>query len=173
MIIEYCKSINKAGIGYIDKMVQSWAEKEISTHEQAEAEIRRLQSLHTLEGQVVSKLGLNRGLTKKEREYIETWANNGITIELVEYAYEKTVNATGKASFGYMNTIIMDWVKNNLYTIPEIDSYNERYSKSKYKQKKNDPSAKPPAESDSSEHSYDLNKLLEHAMNNIPTIKEN
>lgn len=168
MIIDYCKSINKAGISYIEKVAETWIKKDIFTHEQAEAEIRRMQSAHSLGGQVVSRLGLNRRLTSKEREYVEAWDESGITIELIEYAYEKTVNATGKAAFGYMNKILTDWNLNNLHTIPEIDSYNARYAQSKNNAVKGVKSAT----SAEDEHSYDLNKLLEHAMNNIPTIKE-
>ena len=167
MIIDYCKSINKPGISYIEKVAETWIEKDISTHEQAEAEIRRMQSAHSLERQVVSRLGLSRSLTSKEREYVEAWDKSGITIELIEYAYEKTVNATGKAAFGYMNKILNDWNLNNLHTIPEIDSYNARYA-----QNKNNPVKKAQTASSSEEHSYDLNRLLEHAMNNVPTIKE-
>lgn len=167
MIIDYCKSINKPGISYIEKVAETWIEKDISTHEQAEAEIRRMQSAHSLERQVVSRLGLNRSLTSKEREYVEAWDKSGITIELIEYAYEKTVNATGKAAFGYMNKILNDWNLNNLHTIPEIDSYNARYA-----QNKNNSVKKVQTASSSEEHSYDLNRLLEHAMNNVPTIKE-
>lgn len=168
MIIDYCKSINKAGISYIQKVAESWIENDISTHEQAEAEIRRMQSAHSLAGQVASRLGLNRSLTSKEREYVDAWDKNGITIELIEYAYEKTVNATGKAAFGYMNKILNDWNLNNLHTIPEIDSYNARYAQSKSTPVKNIQTTS----SAVGEHSYDLNRLLEHAMNNIPTIKE-
>lgn len=168
MIIDFCKSINKSGISYIERIAESWIEKDISTHEQAEAEIRRMQSAHSLGGQVVSRLGLKRNLTSKEREYVEAWDKSGITIELIEYAYEKTVNATGKVAFGYMNKILTDWNLNNLHTIPEIDSYNARYA-----QNKNNPvKAVQSAPSAAEEHSYDLNRLLEHAMNNIPTIKE-
>lgn len=169
MIVDFCKSIGKANIGFVEKIAASWNDKGISTHEQAESEIRQLQNYYSLAGQVVSRLGLNRSLTPKEREFVNLWAAGGANIEMVEYAYEKTINATGKVTFNYMNKIIEEWLKNNLRTIPEIDSFNERYAQSKA------PKAPVPtaaaAPNGVGAHSYDLNLLLEHAMNNIPKVK--
>ncbi len=166
MIIDFCKSINKASVGYIEKIAAEWNDNGITTHELAEAEILRLQSYYSLEGQIISRLGLNRILIKKEKEYVSEWAKNGITIELIEYAYEKTVSATGKAAFGYMNKILSEWSSNNLHSIAEVDLFNENYSRSKRRPARNDTS------DNSGEHSYNLDLLLEHAMNNIPTYKE-
>ncbi|MBQ8780486.1 MAG: DnaD domain protein [Oscillospiraceae bacterium] len=163
MLADFCKSINKANIAYIEKVAASWHEKEITTHQQADAEIRKLQSYFSLEGQVVSRLGLNRSLTKKEREFLNQWAQYGTTVELIEYAHEKTVNNTGKVSFNYMNKIISEWYKNGLRTIQEIDSFNQkRFSPS--------PAPAPSQQENTQNHSYDLNLLLENALavNNDP-----
>lgn len=166
MITDFCKSINKSNISYIEKIASSWNEKGIVTHQQAEEELLRLQSYYSLEGQVVSKLGLNRSLIKKEREFVSQWAAYGTSADMIEYAYEKTVTATGKVSFNYMNKIISEWYKNNLRTLNDVQNYEKLYSRNK------NTSSQTASQQDSNEHSYNLNLLLEHAMNNIPTIKE-
>ncbi|MCD7731320.1 MAG: DnaD domain protein [Oscillospiraceae bacterium] len=170
MVMDYCKSIDKMSMSYFSRILSDFSDKNITTHEETEAEIRRLQLCSSLRGQVVYKLGLNRALTKSERNYVDSWSDKGVTIELIEYAYEKTITATGKVTFSYMNTILSDWAKNNLRTISEIDSYNAKFA-----QRKSSASSKkaaPKVTQTNREHSYDLNKLLEHAINNVPTIKE-
>ena len=67
MLIEFCKTINKTNIGYIEKIAVSWSENEITTHERADAEIKRLQIYNSLEGRIKTKLELNRALTRNEK----------------------------------------------------------------------------------------------------------
>ena len=174
MIIDFCKSVNKPGLNFAEKIAADWSDKGISTHEQAENEILHLQNYYSLAGQVVSRLGLNRSLTSKEREFVNVWSSMGISADMIERAYEKTANATGKVSFSYMNKIIEEWNKNNLSTLAEIEEYDRIYSENKAKaQAVKKPASKSTDNSaDTREHSYDLNALLSHAMNNIPQIKE-
>ncbi|MGN0603698.1 MAG: DnaD domain protein [Oscillospiraceae bacterium] len=158
MLIEFCKSINKTNIGYIEKIAVSWYENEITTHERADAEIKRLQTYYSLEGKVKSRLELNRALTPKEKEIVNGWAADGVTIELVEAAYERTVQATGKASFPYMKKIIENWLINNIRTPADAEKFEQSRNASAQT-------------SDNDTHSYDLDKLLQFAKNNIPSLK--
>lgn len=176
MIIDFCKSVDKPGLNFAEKIAADWSDKGITTHEQAENEILHLQNYYSLAGQVVSRIGLNRSLTSKEREFVNVWSSMGISADLIERAYEKTANATGKVSFSYMNKIIEEWNKNNLRTLAEVEEYDRIYSENKAKSQvvKNPPSKgiNYDNSADTREHSYDLNVLLSHAMNNIPQIKE-
>lgn len=159
MLIEFCKSINKTNIGYVERIAVSWYEKDITTHERADAEIKRLQIYSSLEGRIKTRLELNRALTPKEKEIVGEWAASGVTIELIELAYERTVQATGKAAFPYMKKIIENWLANNIRTPADAE---------KYEQNRTAPQQAAVAASD--DHSYDLNKLLQHAKNNIPNL---
>lgn len=174
MIIDFCKSVDKPGLNFAEKIAADWSDKGITSHEQAENEILHLQNYYSLAGQVVSRIGLNRSLTSKEREFVNLWSSMGISADLIERAYEKTANATGKVSFSYMNKIIEEWNKNNLRTFAEIEEYDRIYSENKAKAVKTTTSKgiNNNNTADSREHSYDLNVLLSHAMNNIPQIKE-
>lgn len=158
MLIEFCKSISKTNIGYIERIAVSWYEKDITTHEQADAEIKRLQIYSSLEGRIKTRLELNRALTPKEKEIVGEWAASGVTIELIELAYERTVQATGKAAFPYMKKIIENWLANNIRTPADAEKFDQ-----------NRTAPQQAAISDDT-HSYDLNKLLQHAKNNIPNL---
>lgn len=164
MLIEYCKSINKMSINYIQAIVQNWAEKEINTHELADAEIKKMQKNYSLEGKIKTRLEINRALTAKELEFVNEWSSNGVSIELIALAYDRTVQATGKATFPYMNKIIENWLNENIRTPAAVEKYEEKRAASA-------PMRRTTQSSADNTHSYDLDKLLEHAKNNIPSLK--
>lgn len=161
MIIEFAKSQNKASIGFIEKIAEQWHSDGISTHEQAEREILRMQNYYSLAGQIKSRLELDRTLTPTERKYITDWASKNIGIELILYAYEKTVDNIGKVKFSYMNTILLDWYGKGYFTLSDVKKSEGSPQKT---------SAKAAAGNDG-KHSYNLDLLVEHALNTVPKMK--
>lgn len=159
MIMEFAKSQNKTSIGFIEKIASQWHNDGISTHEQAEREILRMQNYYSLAGQVAARMELNRTLTPTERKYVAEWSSKNINIELILYAYEKTVDSIGKVKFSYMNTILMDWYGKGCFTPADAKKSEKR------------PTAASSPTAQSGEHSYDLGLLVEHAMNTTPKMK--
>ena len=157
MIMEFAKQINKASMGYVEKIAISWHENNITTHEQAEREIMALQSYFSAEGQVAARLELGRRLTPTEKKFVHEWTDSGISIDLIVYAYEKTIDNIGKVKFSYMNKILTDWREKGIKTVLE--------AKSDIKELAADISDKKDGD-----HSYDLDLLVAHAMNNTPKI---
>jgi DnaD/phage-associated family protein len=111
MVIEYCRSVGKCNLRYIEKTALSWADEGVTTHEQAEEKIRRLEALRGFEGKVKSIMGITgRALTQSERQHITRWREEwSIPPELVRLAYDICVNRTGKLSFSYINSILKSW----------------------------------------------------------------
>ncbi len=172
MIIDLSKQLNKANIGYIEKTAINWHEKNIITHEQASAEIISLQNYFSLEGQVSSKLELNRALTPTERKFVKAWAEKGFSIELIVYAYEKTVDTIGKVKFSYMDKILSSWYEKGIRTVSEarsdtFDPDSKTAAKTPKTRSKNENS-----KNTSEEHSYNLDLLVEHALNSTPKIRK-
>ena len=163
MIIDFSRQINKASIGYIEKTAVSWHEKGITTHKQASDEIIALQKYFSLEGQVSAKLGLDRTLTPTEKKFIKEWAEKGISIELIVYSYERTIDNIGKVKFSYMNKILSSWHEKGINTVLKAKESDTARSR--------DNSGSKTASGNKDEHSYDLDLLVEHAMNNTPKIK--
>lgn len=164
MIIEFCKSINKTGISYVEKIALNWTEKNIVTHEQAENEIHIMQNYWSLEGQIKSKLEMNRVFTPKERALIKNWANMGAGIDLILFAYEKAADATGKISFAYMDKVLSGWADSGVKTVAQAKDLSKRYAGSAKQSSKKAGEPK--------EHSFNIDLLLEYAKNNVPRIKE-
>lgn len=163
MIMDFSKQINKPGIGYVEKIAISWHENNITTHEQAAREIMALQSYFSAEGQVTARLELNRKLTPTEKKFVHEWTDKGISIDLIIYAYEKTIDNIGKVKFSYMNKILTDWHEKGISTVQEAKSDT----------KGSDINSKSDDKKDSNNvHSYNLDLLVEHAMKNTPKIKK-
>lgn len=111
MVLQYCKSIGKTGMGYIEKVAASWMENGIETHEQAELEIQRQKQRNSNEIRIKSAFGIEgRGLTSYEKKYIHVWLDDfGFDVPLVTFAFERAVEMTGKLSFAYINGILTSW----------------------------------------------------------------
>ena len=72
MLLQYCVSTGHKSMHYVEKTAAAWLEKGISTYDQIEQEILRLTRNNDQEKKVIQAFGIyNRGLTSKERTYIE------------------------------------------------------------------------------------------------------
>ena len=166
MIMDFAVSQNKASIGFIEKIASQWHENGIVTHEQAEREILRMQNYYSLAGQVSARLELNRTLTPTEQKFIKEWSAKGINIELILYAYEKTVDNIGKVKFSYMNTILNDWHGKGIFMPADVKKYEASSLEASAAV-----STKKQSLPKKDEHSYNLELLVEHALNTVPKIK--
>ena len=170
MIMDLAKQLGRASIGNIEKIAISWHENNITTHEQAAREIIALKNYYSLEGQVSAKL-VNRTLTPTEKRFLQEWSGKGFSLELITYSYEKTVDSIGKVKFSYMDKILSAWKEKGISTVAAAKAESAEWS-----EQSNSPkparSKKNSGGNDSSSHSYDLNKLIEYAMNNPPKIKK-
>ncbi len=118
MITAYCLSIGKSSMNYIEKTAQGWAEEGISTHELAEARIARLQERHTAENKVRQCFGIqNRALSANEKKFIAKWTEDfQFGMDMIQLAYERTVDTIGKVSFPYTNSILQSWHEKHIHT---------------------------------------------------------
>ncbi len=120
MIIEYCSTIGKKSLRYIQKVALDWLDSDIDTVEKAEERIRALNEAKSWEGEIKSILGIrDRNLVSKEREFCESWRMLGFSSELIRAAYERTIEKTGKLSFPYLNKILVSWKLKNISTPEE------------------------------------------------------
>ena len=118
MVIEYCKSIDKTSMRYVERTAYNWLDNGIDTHEQAEMHIKDLMERHSQEGQVRSAFGLgNRALTTSEKRYVHRWFHDfGFDISLIRLAYERTVDSTGGLTYPYLNKILSNWHEKGIRT---------------------------------------------------------
>lgn len=122
MLLRFAANHGKTGKRYIETVALDWADKGIDTYESAEEYIREIELKLSNEGKVRGILGIyDRALSQTEKKYITAWTHEkNIPLELIEEAYDRTVTATGKLSFGYMNKILSSWLEEGFATIDEV-----------------------------------------------------
>lgn len=154
MLIQYCSSIGKTGIGYIETIARSWSEDGITDHSAAENAVMLLERSHTYAAKLKAALEISRKLTSREQQYINSWASNGISIELIVYAYEKSAEAINKLSFSYMDKMLSSWLADGI-TTPEAAAAVQNGAKK----------GKSAAADAQKQSSFDLDKFAQLAVN--------
>ncbi len=121
-VMSYCRSINKPGVQYSEKLLFSWWNRGLCTLQQVNDEIRREQNRQSYYGFMQRTLDMKRPPTTKQKEFFDKWQPLGLTDELVRYAYEKTYEQTGKLSMEYMDKIVVSWAKAGYKTREDVDT---------------------------------------------------
>ena len=119
MLVEYCFSMDKATPAYMKSVALDWVECGIDNIAKAEERIAVLSVRNTLEGKLRTKFRMTSAFSRKQKEIIAQWAEMGMSEELIDEAYEKTLNATGKLSFPYMDSILRSWKEKGISS-PEV-----------------------------------------------------
>ena len=121
LLCAHCAARDK-NLRYAEKMAHTLYDKEIVTYAALEEYFVRLDVLASAEGQLRALFGFgSRTLTPKEREYFMHWLMDlSCSYELIEYAYEITVDRTGQAKLPYINKILENWYSDGHKTPEEV-----------------------------------------------------
>ncbi len=130
-LIYYCIQIEKTNSGYIEKIACNWAENDINSLNAAQDEVQRLSQHNDFAGKIVKIFEMIRRPTPKQNEFIEQWKNAGYSLELIEYAYQKTIEQINKLSFDYINKILLTWQENGYTTVKNVRDAENSYKKTK------------------------------------------
>lgn len=130
-LISYCASIEKVNTGYIEKIASVWAENEINSMEAAQEEIQKLTQSRDYISAIMKAFEMNRRPTAKQAEFISQWRNAGFRIELIHYAYEKTIEQINKLSFDYINKILMSWRDSGFTSANDVKNAETEFRKKK------------------------------------------
>jgi DnaD/phage-associated family protein len=139
MLIEYCSSIGKCSAGYIEKIAINWHENGITDFESASAEIKRLIERRSYTYKIINAFGINHKLTTTQQKFINNWQEKGFSVDLVFFAYEKTIDSIEKLSFPYIDKILIDWEENGITTKEMAEEQKRKFAS----EKDNSPSYNP------------------------------
>ncbi len=122
VLIEYYAGKGKCSMKYIEKEAGKWVSAGIDSIDKAKAYIVKREEFLSFTARVRTALGIQeRRLTTRELGYIHAWQSEmNMPIEMIQAAFERTVNQTGKLSFAYMNKILESWAKENIRTVKDI-----------------------------------------------------
>lgn len=121
MLVEYCHSVDKFTPRFLKDSALSWFEAEINTIELAEEHIKMLRERHGTEYKLRAMFEINSAFSKQQKEYIHTWTEKmGFDLDMLDEAYQATLNGAGKLSFQYMNKILSSWYDKGIRTREQI-----------------------------------------------------
>lgn len=121
LLLEYCQEAGKTGTQYMYVTGAAWAEEGITTAEAANDKIEALRRARAVEGRVKSALGIDRALSTKERNFLSTWTDSlDFGVEEIVYAFEQSVDNTGKLSFAYMNKVLQNNFESGCRTVEDM-----------------------------------------------------
>lgn len=167
MAVEYAVSQQKTGFSYIAKIGKHWSEQGIDTLEGAMEYIEE----HNVVNETWNKLRsltdiTNRTPTSKQRGYLVAWVKEyGYDENIIYYAYEESVDRTGKMSMPYMDKIIRNWYERGVKTPMDIQREKAKWQEERDKKlpQKNTSKQKVPAML-RDEPSYDADAFMKKAI---------
>jgi len=135
LLVGYCTECLRRQYGegrlptmrYIEKAAYTWEREGIFSIEKAEEYLRRIELRRSARAQLAAALQIRgRELTKTEQTYVDGWLAMGVTPELAEAAFDRTVVKTGKLSWGYMNSILKSWHEKGVRSPAELEARDSR-----------------------------------------------
>lgn len=131
-LISYCISNEKNNTAYMDKIAISWSEKGIDSLSSAQDEIQKLNASKEYISKIMKIIEQPQSPTPKQKEKIEQWKKLNISIELIQYANEKTIEQGKKSNvINYINSILMNWHKSGFATVQDVKNAETDYRNKK------------------------------------------
>ena len=130
LLLAHCKDVEKTAWAYIRKTAQCLYDEGIDTYTRLEAHFADRKNKNSLEYKLRDLFGIGRReLSRKEKEHFEKWIELALEIELVKFAYDITVDKTGKASIPYCAKVIDNWLSSGIKTYKDAFTSEEETKK--------------------------------------------
>lgn len=135
-LAEYCASGGHTSIRYIEKVALNWYQIGIRTREEAKDYTMRFSRDMS---SVMKAFGItNRNPGTAEQEFMKKWFKEyGFDSTIVVEACNRTITATGSASFPYADKILAGWKESGVRTLSDIQELDKRRQMAKPQQDKN------------------------------------
>ncbi len=124
-LAEYCADGGHTSIRYIEKVALNWYQMGITTREEARDYTMRYSRDMSA---VMKAFGItNRNPGTAELEFMKKWFKEyGFDGTLVTEACNRTITATGSASFPYADKILSGWKANGVKTMSDVKESDKR-----------------------------------------------
>lgn len=124
LLLAHCAKMGKKSIRYAEKMAITLYDEGITTLPALQECLKQKEQMEEVEGKIRTLFGMSsRALTTKERKQINTWLfTHHYGMDVITKAYEIAVDAIGKSSIPYTNSILERWFAAGLHTLEEIEA---------------------------------------------------
>ncbi len=132
LLVGRCAEIGKGSVPYILKTGVSLYNGGIVSVEGLEEKIRAEDACRSVEGKLRALLGIGeRAFTEREKKFIANFAKLRIPDDMLELAYNITVDNTSKPSMPYMNKVLTTWREAGYKTADDVRAAIEAYKQKK------------------------------------------
>ena len=131
LILDYCISMDKRSMKYIEKVAISWHEKGIVSTDSIMEHISSEEEKNTTAYKLRKAMGIaDRPVTAPEEAFLSKWCDEfQIPEDMIILAYEQCLLNTSKLSFPYMDKIIERWHGQGIKNRAEAEADNLKYKK--------------------------------------------
>ncbi|MBP3495134.1 MAG: DnaD domain protein [Clostridia bacterium] len=130
ILLAHCVEIDRANWAYIRKTAKNLYDEGIDTYEKLEKHFSARRNKRSREYKIRKLFGVGeREFTKRERDVFERWIGSKIPYELIEKAYEVTIDNIGKASLSYTAKVLENWQENGIKTVEDAENSLVKYKK--------------------------------------------
>ena len=124
-LAEYCAEGGHTSIRYIEKVALNWYQAGIHTRDEAREHSARYSKDTSAVMKAFGIMGRNAGTA--EQEFIRRWFKEfGFDSMIVTEACNRTLTATGAASFPYADKILTGWKENGVRTLQDVEALDKR-----------------------------------------------
>lgn len=124
-LAEYCAEGGHTSIRYIEKVALNWYQAGIHTRDEAREHSTRYSKDTSAVMKAFGIMGRNAGTA--EQEFMRRWFKEfGFDAAIVTEACNRTLTATGAASFPYADKILTGWKENGVRTLQDVAALDKR-----------------------------------------------
>lgn len=133
VLLDYCARIGKTSVRYVEKLAFGVYDEGIHEADALEEHLRQREEYATLEGKLKALIGARgRKLSAKETRFLNRWAlEMKYSFEMIQLAYDITVDTQHEYNPAYMNGILEKWYSKSIMTPEQVQDEAEKYKKAK------------------------------------------
>ena len=135
LLLTHCLRMEKKSLRYVEKMAISLHDEGVHDAAELEERLHRIETMASAVGKIRAMFGISsRALTTKEKAMVEKWVCvMQYDYDVLQKAYEITVDTISKPSLTYANTILERWYAEGYRTLSDVDAAIADYKRQKSK----------------------------------------
>ena len=129
-LLQYCVKINKTGFHFIEKVAQTWAEKDITTEEDA-----RIYSMNYDKRvyTILNALGEKGNPAPAQTKVFDRWLNEyQFSMDLILDACNRSALHSSNNRIQYADGILSKWHEKNIHNLEEVAKADADYQKNNH-----------------------------------------
>lgn len=129
LLFAHCEKMNKKSLRYVERLAIGLFDDGILGYEELDSHLQAIEAAAQLDKPLRKLFGIGkRALLEKEKAAFENWVGKwNMSLELIERAYQVTVENTGNASIPYCNAVLERWHASGFTTVEDAEGAMAEY----------------------------------------------